>query len=405
MRPPSLPNSHLTYCLNVHPGERLADVRAAVEQHACAVRDRVAPGRQFGLGLRLGNAASLELQQAGAIEDFAEFLRRHGLYAFTINGFPYGPFHGRPVKEAVYQPDWQDPARRDYTIRLAEILARLLPEGVAGSISTVPLSYKPWITSQSQVDAMARQLAQVAHRLWRIEREQGKRICLGLECEPDCRLATTAELIEFLRGPMRQEGAGELVSLGMGRADAEEAVRRYLGACLDTSHAAVEFEDPAESAQRLRDAGVEICKVQLSAALRCEPTPAARERLKAFCDSVYLHQVKSRAAGEITSYRDLPDALEKRGLAPASSAGACPRLSDEWRIHFHVPLHWPGDAELGSTRGLLEGQFARMLRGGLCQHLEIETYTFDVLPPPLRQTALADSVVREFEWVMALLKQ
>ncbi len=160
--------------------------------------------------------------------------------------------------------------------------------------------------------------------------------------------------------------------------------------CFDASHLAVEFEDLGRTLTRLREGDVRVGKVHLSAALRAEPTSAAIERLGEFCDPVYLHQVKARSAdGAIRSFPDLPAAL-----AAGSDA------DEEWRIHFHVPLFFGQFGALRSTSSLFTDDFIAAVTGGATEHLEIETYTFDVLPPDLRAADVTDSIAREYEWVL-----
>ena len=386
------PPVHLTYCLNVHPGETWQANFAAIRDHALRVRDGVADGRAFGLGLRLSDRAAADLADQAALAELADFMRRNRLYAFTVNGFPFGTFHGQQVKADVYRPDWRDPRRRDYTIRLANILAALLPEGAAGSISTVPGAYKDWIAGDDDVRAMVRMLADVGAHLARLRAATGLDLCLGLEPEPDCFLETTDEAIRFL-GDWSGFAAEHL-------ADAhgldDEVWRRHVGICFDTAHAAVQFEDLADSLGRLARAGVRVCKVQLSAALEVRPTDGGLERLEAFRDPVYLHQVKARTAGgAILAYPDLPEAL--------SAARAGVRDWDACRVHFHVPLFFDADGPLQSTARLFTPEFLEFLRGGLVPHLEIETYTFGVLPEFLQVADLDEGLAREVRWVLGKL--
>jgi len=386
------PPLHLTYCLNVHPGESWAENFAAIRDYALRVRDRVAPGQPFGLGLRLSARAANELAEPPAMSELGDFLARENLYVFTINGFPYGRFHDTAVKTSVYSPDWRTPERRDYTIALADILARLLPAGVTGSISTVPCSYKPWIAGDRDVQLMAKMLCDVVAHLADLQRSAGREIAIALEPEPDCYVENTDEVLAFFTGPLLAFGAGYLAEKhGLQRPAAEGLISRHLGVCFDTSHLAVEFEDLPTALRRLQAAGVKIAKVHLSAALQAAATTAAREQLREFCDPVYLHQVKVRRAdGRITSYADLPEALADAAGEPA----------DQWRIHFHVPLFFERLGELASTNSLLTGKLAAALRAGATEHLEIETYTFNVLPAELRPADLADGIAREYEWVM-----
>jgi len=386
------PPIHLTYCLNVHRGRTWAECLAAIDDCALKVRDKVAPDQPFALGLRVGNEASLELARPERLREFRELLDARNLYVFTINGFPYGQFHDTAVKEDVYRPDWQSPERRDYTIRLAEILAELLDEGMPGSISTVPGSYKRWIETDRQVRAMAEMLAQTAAHLARLYERTGRDICVALEPEPDCYLETTDEVIDFFVGPLARWAAQRLAGMGYSPARAERIWQRHVGVCLDTAHAAVAFEDPATSLSKLAAAGIRIGKVQLSSAVQLATGPQSLERIKAFCDEVYLHQVKAVAAdGRAACYRDLPEALQ---------AAAHGNAEAQWRIHFHVPLYWQQAGPLESTSKLLTGRFAEMLRAGVADGIEIETYTFGVLPDELRSTDVTESIAREYQWVL-----
>jgi len=390
------PPAHLTYCLNVHPGESWEENLQAIRDHALRVRDRVGAGKPFGLGLRLGDQASRTLAEPEALEAFRGFLASETLSAFTITGFPFGPFHGQSVKENVYAPDWRSPERRDYTLRLADILARLLPAGVGGSISTVPGSYAAWIDTTDDVRDMVRLLAETAVHLAGVAEGTGGDICLALEPEPDCFLQSTADCLSFFdewtdcAAEMIAEIAGVAVDRG------RQIWRRHVGVCFDTAHAAVGFEDLPASLDLLAGAGIRIAKVQLSAALQLRPTADTLARLAEFADPVYLHQVKARRRdGRIDSFPDLPAALA------AGEKGA--EAWDQWRVHFHVPLFFTADAGLESTSALLPGAFLDEAPL-FCPHLEIETYTFTVLPPFLAIADPADGIAREYEWLMGHLR-
>ena len=374
------PPVHLTYCLNVHPGESWGENLEDIRTHALRVKAFLCPGASFGLGLRLGERAARELAEPTTLARFRDLLTEHDLYVFTINGFPYGTFHRTAVKSDVYKPDWRTVERRDYTNLLADLLAELLPEDVTGSISTVPGSYKSWVQTSDDRRRMLRMLSASAAHLAEIRYRTGREISLALEPEPDCVIENTDEALAFF-------------------AEApDETFRRHVGVCVDLCHLAVAFEDPADSMRRLVDAGVRVSKVQLSSALRCAPTDEAIAALAAFRDPVYLHQVKVRTAdGAVLSYADLSEALERR-------AEAC-SPDEEWRVHFHVPLFLSAYGALESTRSLYTPELARMLTDGVSEHLEIETYTFDVLPEGLREPDVAESIAREFEWVLSYLKR
>ena len=397
MRIQRQPPLHLTYCLSVHGGETWDEAFSAIRCHVPAIRRMLGRGEDFGLGLRLSGRAASELAAGGRLAEFKRHLADHGLYVFTINGFPYGAFHGTRVKEHVYEPDWRRPERLDYTCLLSDILAGLLPEGVSGSISTVPGSYKAWVTSDRDVRDMARNLATCAAHMADVCIRTGREIHLGLEPEPDCFIETTAEAIAFFTGPLLREGTEWLQErTGCTRGEAEDALRRHVGLCVDTCHMAVGFESLADSLARLATARIRISKVQLSSALRVEGGAAARRRLGAFCDRVYLHQVKTRAgSGGMGAFPDLEPALEHGGDATDAT---------EWRVHCHVPLYFDRDGELESTNAALTPDFFRALRGGATEHLEIETYTFNVLPKAIRDRGVCESVAEEYRWVLRRLE-
>lgn len=398
---PSCPPLHLTYCLNIHAGQTWAENLAAIRQHALRVRDAVPHTGPFGLGLRLSAAAAEELAAPAALADFRTLLADEGLYAFTINGFPYGRFHAAAVKADVYRPDWRTAERRDYTVRLIDILAALLPEGVAGSISTVPGAYKPWIRTHDDVEAMGRMLAETAAHAADVRRRTGQDVCIALEPEPDCYVERTDEAIEFLTRALPGTCAPAVVGerLGVGAEESRQVLAHHVGLCLDTAHAAVEFEDPIEAIASLRQAGVRVGKVQLSAALRVQPRADTMPRLREFVDPVYLHQTAWRdAAGRVRRFADLPEAL-----AAVQAAGT---WDGELMIHFHVPLFFAGPGELQSSAAALRPEFWQLLRSPTdapTDHLEIETYTFDVLPPWLRTPDVVESIRREYEWVLGRL--
>lgn len=388
------PPAHLTYCLNVHPGETWEENLEAIRTRTLKVRSLVIPSEiPFGLGLRLGNQASMRLCEQDCLRDFKEFLDGQHLYVFTVNGFPYGDFHGTAVKENVYAPDWQTPQRLEYTLRLATILAELLPDGIAGSISTVPGSYKSWIRHQGQKETMIHHLTACVSHLVEIREDRGKEIHLGLEPEPDCYLGSTVEVRDFFESDLSSLGVSRLAVLrGCSKSKAEEMFRQHLGICFDTCHMAIQFEDLRQSLSLLRRNGIRVSKIHLSAALTAIPTPETREQLRAFCDPVYLHQVKAKGdQGFISSYGDLQEALDKTNRHGEKES--------EWRIHFHVPLYFKGQGGVRSTADELSADLMKEALKTGCEHFEIETYTFDVLPQEMRSRGVIQSIVDEYGWV------
>jgi hypothetical protein len=379
---------HLAYCTNIHRGENWQQTLDALNDYTLAVRRQVCPDKPYAIGLRLSDQASRELSDKAALLAFQKWLDQHNCYIFTINGFPYGRFHGARVKEQVYLPDWTTNERVEYTNRLFDLLARLLPEGIEGSVSTVPGSFKPFIHTTGQVRALRDNLWRCVEHIAKLSEQSGKRLHLGLEPEPLCFLETSKETGNFFDAL---------------RADRPKDSRldNHLGVNYDTCHLAVEFEEPQEVVRRFRQHGVRISKLHFSSALKVRPTSEVRAVLKEFTDDIYFHQVVARSAqGAITRYPDLDLALANSDFALRTPH------SEEWRIHFHIPLHSKPTALLDTTAGHLLGVMD-ILKGDpkLCQHIEMETYTWEVLPPELKNRNVVDQLVAEYEWTLARLAE
>ncbi len=389
--------AHLTYCTNVHRGESWPDIFTALRRHLPDVKRRASPQAPMGVGLRLSAIAAETLDTPDALEALRGFLASEQLYVFTINGFPYGPFHGERVKEQVYAPDWRTLERLAYTDRLAGLLTALLPDdqpGLTGSVSTVPGAFRASASTDAR-GAIAEALLRHAAHLAALEDRTGRRVALALEPEPMCLMETTAEAVGFFEEFLFTADAATRFAALSGRAPAaaERLLRRHLGLCLDVCHAAVEFEAPADSLAVLRRAGVAVMKLQLSSALAVpRMDPVAAELLCRFNDGVYLHQVVEQGPDGLTRYLDLPEALA------AWHGGGAP--GREWRVHCHVPVfHDAPLSRFATTQPTLLDMLARQREDGISPHLEVETYTWDVLPPELRTGGLDAAVARELAWV------
>lgn len=388
---------HLTYCLNVHPGETWEEQEQAVRRCATAVKAAVCPDAPFGLGLRISARAAEELAaEPGKVGLFKRMLEERGLYAFTVNAFPFGRFHGTPVKDAVYQPDWSAPERRVYTERVAVALAALVPEDADGSISTAPLTFKGWPGWEARTGEALAQVARCAAGLARLEKESGRRIVLAMEPEPLCYPETTAELVAVMRR-LRCEGAALLArENGVTEDEACGWLIRHVGCCFDTAHQAVEFEDARAALASLATERIAVAKVQLSAALEVNAGDAAAiTQLARFQDTVYLHQTVHRAAdGTLSRWADLPAFLE-----------AAPGLRDgQVRIHYHVPLFVTACGALRSTSGLLAEALPELACAS--RHLEVETYTWTVWQEASGgDTPLERGIAEELHWVLTRLKR
>jgi sugar phosphate isomerase/epimerase len=400
MRLAHLPgNVHLTYCTNIHAGETWDEVRESLASHLPPIKAAVSPDAPLGVGLRLSAIAAQALVEPAAFEELRAFLARHDLYVFTINAFPYGPFHGTRVKEDVYQPDWLAPERLAYSDQTADILARLLPEGMTGSVSTVPGTFKAVAAKRPDAPrAMADAVARHVANLVALQRRTGREIVLALEPEPCCFLETIVETVDFFRDHLHADASAAIVAqaTGLSLAQAGDALRRHVGVCYDICHGAVEFEDPDDAFARFSAAGIRIAKLQLSSALRLPAVDADTERtLTRFDDGVYLHQVVQRRNGAIARYVD---------LAPAFAALRAGEAGGEWRVHCHVPVFLEAAGSFHSTQPTLKAALACTKAGFVSPHLEVETYTWDVLPPELRQGSRADAIAREMRWVIEELR-
>lgn len=401
MRLESHSNSHLSYCTNIHPGEGWNSVFDQLKAHLPELKQRLSPGKPFGIGLRLSALAVNQILENNRLNIFKEWMQDNGLYVFTMNGFPYGSFHGEKVKDDVYKPDWSTKQRLEYTSNLVDILAELIPEGEEGSISTSPVSYKYWGQSTEEYSKIKKaasiHMARLAWQMAGILKGHGKEIHLDIEPEPDCLLENSRETIDFFNEHLLPVGSDLLMSeYKITLEEAENILRKHIGVCYDTCHFALEYEDPAKAIQSFIDEGVRIGKTQISAALKVKLDGERADRseianhLKEFDEPTYLHQVIVQTdGGNLVQFRDLPDALPSIGNKQAK----------EWRVHFHVPIFLKKYEELYSTQDEMLESLQFILDGDHCRHFEIETYTWDVLPEDLK-TNVTDSIEREFRWVL-----
>lgn len=384
----------LSYCANVHPGERLDDVWAALDA-AAQVRAALPVGR-LGVGLWLARSALAPLAQNGGARRLADEIDRRGLEVVTMNGFPYGNFHAEVVKRAVYHPDWCTPERSIYTKTLAEILATLLPGRVdSGTISTSPLAHRNEVAG-SVLSFTARAtdaLCHLAADLARLRDHTGKRIRICVEPEPGCLLESTRDAIAWWHDEVPAAVRRTGIPL--------DVAHDHLGICFDTCHQAVAFEDAATSLDALAAARVPVGKMQLSSAIEVpEPgTPAGRDAMERFAEQRFLHQVRAcgadgRLAGVDDIYPDL------------SGLDALPQ-DRPWRVHYHTPIHREVLGEVATTRGFLRDAIAWLRASDLPPpHLDVETYTWSVLPEserPVDQAGLVAGIAAELRWARAEL--
>jgi hypothetical protein len=374
--------AQLAYCTNVHRGNTWSETFDSLEKYVMAVRDDVAPDKRFAIGLRLGAEAARELSQPAEIKNFRTWLDQKNAYVFTINGFPYGNFHGTRVKEQVYRPDWASRERLEYTLLLFSILEQLLEPGEEGSVSTLPGSFKEFLPDERVPKEILENLDTCGLQIERLAEAKNLDLHLGMEPEPLGMFETTTETVSFFEQLFQSSAQ-------------EEIIRKRIGVNYDCCHLAIEYEDAHEGLDTYVNNGVRLSKLHLSSALSVKPDSQTLEKLKAFIEPVYLHQVALGKEGKcIQRIKDLDLALH------AQREGKLPD-ADEWRIHFHVPLHAsPGDG-LNDTRiHVIDTLFWLSKNPERCRHLEMETYTWEVLPDNLQAGTVVEQVGREYQWTL-----
>jgi hypothetical protein len=386
---------HLTYSTLVHPGDTWEDMWTSLTEYVPKVKARVAPNDPFGVSLRLSAESARTLAGSpGERDRLRGFLADNDLYLYTVNAFPYGPFKGRVVKEQVYEPDWRSEERAAYTNDVADVLADVVGPETSPSIQSSPLGFKPNVTGPEVVQSYTDHVLGVAAHLVEVERATGRTVTLALEPEPFCFLETTEETVSYFEQHLYSgEAAAELARLaGIPISEAHSALRRHVGVVFDICHQAVVYESIPESLRRLRDAGIPIFKLQEAAALHVpEVTEAAVEVLARFAATIYLTQTFERNEdGTLTRFLNLDDALADWARRPG------PR---EWRIHIHVPVFLDDIGPFRTTRSAIADALAVHRATPLSGQLEIETYTWDMLPDDLKTGDIVEYVCRELEWV------
>ena len=398
-----LSTAQLTYCTNIHAGETWPDHFAALQKNFPVIKKSVAPDQPMGIGLRLSHLASLELIKPANLAVFKQWLQEQDAYVFTMNGFPYGGFHNTSVKDQVHAPDWTSNERVAYTSRLFLILKDLVPREMDGGISTSPLSYKPWYGSKQQMaDAMetaTKNIMTVAEILIHLRLEEGVMMHLDIEPEPDGLLETGEEFINWYEDHLLPLA---LITLGkkyaLNATDAEKLIKEHICLCYDVCHFAIGYEPHADVINTLAAKKIKVGKIQISAALKALLPADAEERVAvtnafaAFNEPTYLHQVVAKTRNDLLRYPDLPVALLDKDNTQTT----------EWRAHFHVPIFTEALGLLQTTQKDIEEVLAIQKKQPFTNHLEAETYTWEVLPDALK-LPLNDSIVRELNWVKECL--
>jgi len=388
---------HLTYSTLVHPGDTWTDMKTSLQTYLPEVKKRFSPDAPMGVSLRLANASVVELLAKPEERKWLRnYLIEQDLYVYTVNAFPYGPFKGQEVKAEVYEPDWTTDARTKYTMNVADILAEVTGSDVEPTIQTAPLAFRPKVTLPEYVAAFNENIYKVIAHLMQLEKRTGRRVKLALEPEPFCHLETIPETVTYFKETIYSLVAAERISKLSGQPLAEVfgATRRYLGVVLDICHQSVEFENITEDIALLSEAGIPIFKLQEAAALQVESvTPEIVAELKKYTGTIYLSQTTELRNGKLTRFLNLEDAIKAWEADPA------PDEPREWRTHFHVPVFLKDLGPFQTTRGGIDAALKVHAKTPLSTHLEIETYTWDVLPEHLKTGDITEYVVRELEYV------
>lgn len=392
-----IPQGHLSYCTNIHTGETWAETFSQLQETIPKVKTQVSPDESFGIGLRLSNQAAEDLLKDNHLSVFKQWLADNHCYVFTVNAFPYGVFHGQPVKQQVYLPDWRQSERSLYTEKVARILAELLPKDVDGSISTVPGAFKTLADTEMQKQNIAEHLLEQAAQLYQLKLASGKTIRLAIEPEPACLLETIGDVVGFYTRYLFTPSAYAYLAkvLDVDTETAKNIAQEYLGVCLDTCHAAVMFETPLDFAQAMKTQGIRISKVQITNALKiCHEADTLNQTLdylSEFVDSTYLHQTSISINGDNPKhFIDLPEAI--------AFAKELAGQQMEWRVHFHVPTFLEVLNKCTTTQAELIEFLTQQKTLAVCDHFEVETYTFNVLPPSYQHQGMTENIVRELRW-------
>ncbi|XZE36782.1 metabolite traffic protein EboE [Pirellulaceae bacterium SH501] len=402
--PPSKASVRTGYCTNVHAGRDLQTVLETLNRYAVPVRQKLqthanggAESRSLGLGLWFSEISAREALLPTSLERLKDFLASHSLDVFTLNGFPQGDFHEPVVKHRVYLPTWYDPSRLEYTWNLVQLLHELLPPGVIGTISTLPIAWGSPSLSAAQTEQVCRQWGELANRLHALFERTGRTIQIAIEPEPGC---------VFTDSPSFRSFYLESFLPSLHSEKEREIARRHIALCHDICHAAVMLEDQSSELSKTFDAGIRVGKVQVSSAVDvpwCSMDPSSREQawkqLSGFAEDRYLHQTNVLRGDKTTLYEDLPQLLREQAVAPVDS---------NWRIHFHVPIFQSAFGALGSTQSEIERCLDVLLpRVGTeafsSGHFEVETYAWTVLPDEFRQGSLSDGIAMELAWFEDLL--
>jgi hypothetical protein len=280
-----------------------------------------------------------------------------------------------------------------------KILAYLLPNNIDGGVSTSPLSYKYWFNSKTEIEATTKKtcssLIKIVLQLVEVKKSTGKLLHLDLEPEPDGFIENTQEVLDFYNNHLLKNGILELQNtLNCSNEKAKEHILSHIQVCYDVCHFALAYERPEFVVSSLKKAGINIGKIQISAAIKCEKSNSIsverqQDCLRQFDEPTYLHQsVVKRTDNSLSHYSDLNE-----GINTMTDSNF-----KEIRTHFHIPIFISEFQVLESTQNEIIDALNLWKQKKYSNHLEVETYTWSILPDHL-QTNITNSIVRELDWV------
>lgn len=384
---------YLTYCTNIHTGENWKDHFHELRKYVPKIKNSVAPDQDIGIGLRVSRQMQLDLQNKSTLKRFQSWFQENDLYVFTLNGFPYGNFHSDVIKEKVHAPDWTTPERQEYTLRLFDLLQKLLPDHLSdGGISTSPLGYRHQYPEgpprQKTIEKATQQIIKVAEHLDNIYQTSGQLLHLDLEPEPDGIIEDGKEFLQWYLTVLLPAAERHFAKKSKNAEESARIIRRHICLCYDVCHMAVAYENQPDLIDQLKKNNIAIGKIQLSSAIKI-PAGNSPEGLRAFVEDQYLHQAVLRTgSGQLLKYKDLDEALDHPWPDQA-----------EWRVHYHVPIFTKKYHQLDSTQDFIDEILGIHIESSLSNHLEIETYTWEVLPDDL-QLPLEESIIREYQFIL-----
>ena len=363
--------NRVCYCTNIHPGESWDEIISSLKENTLNIQK----GLTSEIGLRISARALKEVARK-EINDFKKWLALENLKVCTVNAFPYGNFNKGIVKKDVYLPDWQSEKRVSYTLDTIELMLELDSEV---TISTVPLGWKDSFQQPSSVVNACQNLLKVALRLRDIYDKEGIQILVCLEPEPGCYLENTESVIRFFNDYLFNSKFFSQSEIAI--------LRQFIGICFDVCHFSTMFESAVESYKKISQL-VDIHKVQVSSGLKfIGSLEDFKKNISSFKDGRYLHQLMIQNNDQQFFLSDLENYPLLDGEA-------------EFRVHYHVPIFLNELEGFQGTNKDIVDLINYFNENKIEQTLEVETYTFEVLPAKYQEQGIRESIRRELKWLI-----